>query len=160
MSAEQRLRELGITLPQSPPAVGTYEPAVEAAGLLFVSGHGPYRDGEYHYRGKVPSVVSVEDARAAARLTILNALGSASAVIGSLDRVERVVKLFGMVNSAPDFGQQPAVIDGASDLLVEIFGEAGAHARSAIGMGALPMGISVEIEMILALRAPDVEPES
>ncbi len=152
MTPEQKLAELGIVLPESPPAVGNYLSAVQHGDLLFVSGHGPYRDGEYLYRGKVDSEVSVTDAQAAARLTIINALGSARAALGTLDRVTRVVKLFGMVNSDPRFAAQPKVIDGASDLLAEIFGDAGLHTRSAVGLGALPMGISVEIEMVLAVR--------
>jgi enamine deaminase RidA (YjgF/YER057c/UK114 family) len=152
MTTEERLEALGLTLPSTPPAVGNYVSAVLHSDLLYVSGHGPYRDGEYIYRGKVDSVVNVEDAQKAAALTILNALGSVRDVLGSLDRVDRIVKLFGMVNSDPDFGLQPKVIDGASNLLVEIFGEKGKHARSAVGLGALPMGISVEIEMIVAVK--------
>lgn len=153
MTPEERLIQLGLVLPEPPPAVGLYVPAVETGNLLFVSGHGPYRDGEFVFTGKVDSVVSVEDAREAARLTMINALGSARAVLGSLDRVDRVVKLLGMVNSDPDFHMQPQVIDAASELLAEVFGDSGRHARSAVGLGALPMGISVEIEMILALRS-------
>jgi enamine deaminase RidA (YjgF/YER057c/UK114 family) len=152
VTPEARLAELGITLPSPPPAAGQYVPAVETGNLLFVSGHGPSRDGDMVYRGKVDSVVSVEDARDAARLTMINALGSARHVLGSLDRVERVVKLLGMVNSDPGFDMQPKVIDGASELLIEVFGDAGRHARSAVGMGSLPGGIPVEIEMILAVR--------
>jgi len=152
VTPEERLVQLGITLPDPPPAVGAYLGAVEHNGFLYVSGHGPYRDGDYVYRGKVDSVVSVESAREAAELTMLNALGSARAALGSLDRVIRVVKLLGMVNSDPDFAEQPKVIDAASNLLAEIFGDNGRHARSAVGLGALPMTISVEIEMILAIR--------
>ena len=152
MTADERLAELGVTLPQPPPAVGAYLGAVEVGNLLFVSGHGPYLDGEYIFKGKVDSEVTVEDAREAARLTMINALGTVRATLGSLDRVERVVKLLGMVNSDPRFGMQPKVIDAASELLADVFGDEGRHARSAVGLGALPMGISVEIEMILALR--------
>jgi enamine deaminase RidA (YjgF/YER057c/UK114 family) len=151
MPAEQRLAELGIVLPVPPPPVGTYVGAVEHGGYLYVSGHGPYRDGEYLYRGKVDSEISVERAREAAELTIINALGSARKSLGSLDRVTQVIKLLGMVNSDREFGAQPRVIDAASDLLVKVFGNAGRHARSAVGLGALPMGICVEIEMILAV---------
>jgi enamine deaminase RidA (YjgF/YER057c/UK114 family) len=151
MTPEERIAELGLTLPEPPPPVANYVPAVEVDGFLYISGHGPYRDGEYVYRGKVDSEVTVESAREAAELTIINALGSARHVLGSLDRVKRVVKMLGMVNSDPRFAAQPKVIDGASDLLVEIFGDQGRHARSAVGLGALPMEICVEIELILAV---------
>jgi len=152
MNIDDRLKELGIELPVPPPAVGTYAGAIEHGGFLYVSGHGPYRDGEYLYRGKVDSEVTVESAQEAAELTIINALGTAKNVLGSLDRVVRIVKLFGMVNSDPDFAAQPKVIDGASDFLVKVFGDKGRHARSAVGLGALPMRICVEIEMILAIQ--------
>jgi enamine deaminase RidA (YjgF/YER057c/UK114 family) len=149
---EQRLANLGSPLGEPPPSVANYVAAVRTGNLVFVSGHGPYSEGGFQYIGKVDSVVSVEEARAAARLTILNCLASLKAEIGSLDRVRRVVKLLGMVNSDPPFKRQPEVIDGASDLLEQIFGERGKHARSAVGMGALPMGIAVEIEMIVELE--------
>jgi enamine deaminase RidA (YjgF/YER057c/UK114 family) len=149
---EQRLADLGLSLAEPPPPVASYVSAVTAGKLVFVSGHGPYSDGSFQYVGKVDSAVSVEDARAAAQLTILNSLASLKAEIGSLDRVRRVVKLLGMVNSDPSFERQPEVINGASDLLEQIFGERGKHARSAVGVGALPMGIAVEIEMIVELE--------
>ena len=147
VSFEDRLGQLGVQLPQPPPPVANYTGAVRTGNLVFVSGHGPYRDGKYHWIGKVDSEVSVEQAREAARLTILNALASLKAEIGSLDRVTRIVKLLGMVNSDPAFKRQPEVINGASDLLEQIFGSK--HARSAVGLGALPMGIAVEIEIIV-----------
>lgn len=152
MSPEEKVKELGLEIPSPPPAVGTYVGAVEHSGLLFVSGHGPYRDGGYDICGKVGGTVSVDEAREAARVTIINALGSVREALGSLDRVERVVKMLGMVNSAPDFTEQPWVIDAASDLLVQIFGDGGPHARSAVGLCSLPMGIPVEIEMVLGVR--------
>jgi len=154
-SVAERLRELGLELPEPPPAVANYVGAVRTGNLVFVSGHGPYRNGEYQWIGKVDSEVSVQDAREAARLTIINSLASLQAELGSLDRVSRVVKLLGMVNSDPTFRRQPEVIDGASDLLEQIFGERGRHARSAVGLGALPMGIAVEIEMIVEVRDGD-----
>jgi len=150
-TVEQRLAELGIEIPPPAPAVGNYVGAVTTGKLVFVSGHGPYRDGTYHHIGKVDSEVSVDQAYESARITMINALASLKAEIGSLDRVRRIVKLLGMVNSDPDFKRQPEVINGASDLLVEIFGDRGRHARSAVGLGALPMGISVEIEMIVEI---------
>lgn len=156
-SVEQRLADLGSPLGAPPPPVANYVGAVRAGNLVFVSGHGPYSEGRYHYIGKVDSVVSVDEAREAARLTMLNCLASLKAEIGSLDRVRRIVKLLAMVNSDPQFKRQPEVIDGASDLLELIFGERGKHARSAVGMGALPMGIAVEIEMIVEVEDPSGE---
>lgn len=152
-SPEARLAELGIELGEPPPPVANYVGAVRVGELLFVSGHGPYENGAYPYTGKLGAGVDVETGRLAARLTMLNVLATVRAELGSLDRVERVVKLLCMVNSAPDFAEQPQVANGASDLLVEIFGEErGRHARSAVGMGALPMGISVEIEGVFQVR--------
>ena len=149
-SPEARLRELGIEIPEPAPSVANYIGAVRVGELLFVSGHGPYQNGEYVYLGKLGRDLDVAAGRAAARIVMVNFLATVRAVLGSLDHVERVVKLLVMVNSDPDFGDQPLVANGASDLLVEIFGkERGQHGRSAVGMGALPMGISVEIEGIL-----------
>jgi enamine deaminase RidA (YjgF/YER057c/UK114 family) len=152
MKVEARLAELGLQLPAVTPPVANYVRTVRVANLLFVSGHGPSRDGKYHYSGKLGRDVTVEDGYKAAQLVCLNCLASVRDALGDLDRVKRVVKLLGMVNSAPEFGQQPEVINGASDLLVQLYGEAGRHARSAVGMGALPRGISVEIEMILEVE--------
>ena len=151
MSAiEQRLRELGHELPPSAPAPNLAG-AVRAGNLVFVSGHGPKRDGEL-IRGKLGDDVDVETGYQAARLVILNCLATLKAEIGDLDRVRRVVKLLGMVNSTPHFGDQPEVINGASDLLVQLYGERGRHARSAVGMAALPSNIAVEIEMIVEVE--------
>jgi enamine deaminase RidA (YjgF/YER057c/UK114 family) len=152
MTPEQRLAELGIELPPVNPAVGSYVGAVTVGNIVFVSGHGPYEDGGFVYKGKLGRDVDVPTGQAAARLTILNLLASLRAEIGELDRVRRVVKLLVLVNSDPEFGEQPAVANGASDLLVDVFGvERGPHARSAVGMGALPFGISVEIEGIFEI---------
>jgi enamine deaminase RidA (YjgF/YER057c/UK114 family) len=151
-SPEDRLRELGIELPDPNPAVANYVGAVTVGEIVFVSGHGPYRDGSYDYVGKLGREVDVPTGQQSARLTIVNLLASLKAEIGELDRVKRVVKLLVLVNSDPEFTQQHLVANGASDLLVEIFGEArGKHGRSAIGMGSLPFGISVEIEGIFAI---------
>jgi enamine deaminase RidA (YjgF/YER057c/UK114 family) len=149
MKVEAKLAELGLELPSPPPPIANYVRAVRVGNLLFVSGHGPSRDGKYLFVGKVGKDLTVEDGYNAAQLVCLNCLASVREALGDLDRVKRVVKLLGMVNSAPDFGQQPEVINGASDLLVQLYGDAGRHARSAVGMGALPRGIAVEIEMIL-----------
>jgi enamine deaminase RidA (YjgF/YER057c/UK114 family) len=152
MTPEERLAELGLELPAPNPAVGSYVGAVSVGSIVFVSGHGPYRDGGFAYKGKLGRDVDVPTGQAAAQLTILNLLASLKAEIGELERVRRVVKLLVLVNSDPEFGEQPTVANGASDLLVEVFGpERGAHARSAIGMGALPFGIPVEIEGIFEI---------
>ncbi len=146
---EARLAALGITLPDPNPPVGNYVAAVTVGNVVFVSGHGPFQDGEYIFRGKLGRDLDVTTGQQSARLTIINLLASLKAEVGDLDRVKRVVKLLVLVNSDPEFAEQPMVANGASDLLVELFGEdRGRHARSAIGTGALPMGISVEIEGI------------
>jgi len=154
MGAEARLKELGITLPQPATPLANYVGAVRVGNLLFVSGHGPDRtDGKPMARGKVGRELTVEQAYQVARSVGLSLLATTRAQLGSLDKVKRVVKVLGMVNSADDFGDQPKVINGFSDLMVQVFGEAiGKHARSAVGMAALPMGIPVEIEMILEVE--------
>jgi enamine deaminase RidA (YjgF/YER057c/UK114 family) len=149
---EERLRELGLEIPEPAPPIANYVPAVRTGNLVFLSGHGPRQAGTYVYLGKLGRELSVDDGYRAAQVVILSALASLKAEIGDLDRVRRVVKLLGMVNSAPDFHDQPAVINGASDLLVDIFGDAGRHARSAVGMAELPMGISVEIELVVEVQ--------
>jgi enamine deaminase RidA (YjgF/YER057c/UK114 family) len=146
---EQRLADLGIELPAPFTPIANFVLAVRTGSLVFVSGHGPIVDGEPVYTGKVSSEVSVEDAYRAARVTILGSLRTLQDELGTLDRVQRIVKLLGMVNSDPDFTEQPQVINGASDLLVDVFGERGRHARSAVGMASLPRGISVEIELVV-----------
>ncbi len=154
MGAEARLKELGITLPQPATPLANYVGAVRVGNLLFVSGHGPDRtDGKPMARGKVGRELTVEQAYQVARAVGLALLATTRTQLGSLDKVKRVVKVLGMVNSADDFGDQPKVINGFSDLMVQIFGEAiGKHARSAVGMAGLPMGIPVEIEMILEVE--------
>jgi len=153
MSAEARIKELGLTLPQPPKPLGNYVPGVRVGNLLFLSGHGPLRvNGVPTARGKVGRDLSIEDGYKVAREVGINLLGSAKTLLGSLDKVKRVVKVLGMVNSAEGFGDQPKVINGFSDLMVEVFGENGRHARSAVGMAELPMGIPVEIEMILEVE--------
>ncbi len=154
MGAEARIKELGITLPNPPKPMGNYIPAVRVGNLLFLSGHGPIRVADQPLtRGKVGRDMSTEEAYKVAREVGINLLGSARATLGSLDKVKRVVKVLGMVNAVESFGEQPKVINGFSDLMVEVFGENGRHARSAVGMGSLPAGIPVEIEMILELNA-------
>ena len=153
MSAEARIKELGITLPPPPKPGGNYVPGVRVGNLLFLSGHGPGRvDGQPAARGKVGRDLSTEDGYKVAREVGVNLLGTARTLLGSLDKVKRIVKVLGMVNSAEGFGDQPKVVNGFSDLMVEVFGDNGRHARSAVGMAELPSGIPVEIEMILEVE--------
>jgi enamine deaminase RidA (YjgF/YER057c/UK114 family) len=153
MGADKRLAELGIVLPPSPAPVANYVRAVRVGNLLFLAGHGPQKDGALSHIGKVGRELTVQQGQEAARLVGLNLLASMREALGSLDRVKRIVKVLGMVNSAPGFTDQPKVINGFSDLMVEVFGEAGRHARSAVGLAELPFGISVEIEMIVEVAA-------
>jgi enamine deaminase RidA (YjgF/YER057c/UK114 family) len=152
MKVEAKLAEMRLELPSAPAPVANYIRTVRAGNLLFVSGHGPHRDGKMEYLGKLGKDLSVEEGYKAAQLVCLNCLASVREELGDLDRVKRVVKLLGMVNCTPDFERQPQVINGASDLLVQLYGDAGRHARSAVGMGSLPGGISVEIEMVLEVE--------
>lgn len=149
MSADARLKELGIELPEPMTPAGSYVPAVRTGALLYLSGAGPIDHDGNLTRGKLGDDLSIEEGQAAARLVSLQLLGAIQRELGSLDRVRQVVKLLCMVNSTPDFGHPPQVANGASDLLVEVFGEAGKHARSAVGMATLPFGMAVEIEMIV-----------
>ena len=151
-SAEQRLAELGIELPELPAPVGNFVPAVVHDGRAYFSGQGPVLENGTLAKGKLGAGVSVDDGYHHARRTGLVLLAAMKHMFGSLDRIEQVVKIYGMVNAAPEFDNHPAVINGCSDLMVEVFGEAGRHARSAVGMGSLPGGISVEIEAIVAVR--------
>jgi len=148
---EQRLVDLQIELPEPVRPIGTYVRYVQTGNLLYISGTGPTATAP---KGKVDTDVSVDEAYAVAREVGLQIIATAKDALGDLDRVKRVVKVLGMVNSAPTFDQQPAVINGCSDLLVEVFGEAGRHTRSAVGMGALPGSIAVEIECTLEVDNP------
>jgi enamine deaminase RidA (YjgF/YER057c/UK114 family) len=151
MGVDEKLKELGIELPSSAAPVGNYVPAVRSGNLVFLSGHGPVgKDGVV--TGKVGRELTVEAGYEAAKIVAIGLLGSLKGLIGDLDKVRRVVKLLGMVNCDSAFTEHPGVIDGASDLLVEVFGERGKHARSAVGMNALPFDIAVEIEMIVEVE--------
>ncbi|RMD65268.1 MAG: RidA family protein [Planctomycetota bacterium] len=144
-----RLQELGLTLPEAPKAVASYVPARQAGRLLLVSGQLPFRDGELLARGRVPEQVSLEEAQACARQCVLNGLAvAADALGGDLSLIEHVVRVGCFVASAPDFFDQPKVANGASELLVDIFGDAGRHARAAVGSVALPLGAPVEVEFL------------
>lgn len=152
MKVEEKLRELGLELPPPPAAVANYVGAVRVGNLLFVSGHGPVKDGK-HVVGKVGRDLTREEGYEAARLVALNMLATVKAALGDLDKVKRFVKVLGFVNSTEDFLEQPKVINGASDLFTALYGDAGKHARSAIGMFVLPFGIPVEIEMVVEVEA-------
>ena len=151
MSAEHRLMELDLTLPPAPKPAANYVSAVRTGSLLYLAGHGPLgTDGKPILVGKVGRDLTLEQGYDAARQTALNCLATIRSELGSLDRVKRIVKVLGMVNATEDFTKTPLVINGFSDLLVKVFGPAiGPHARSAVGMAALPQGIPVEIEVIL-----------
>jgi enamine deaminase RidA (YjgF/YER057c/UK114 family) len=144
---EERLRELQIVLPEVGP-VGNYLPATQVGNIVYVSGQLPKVEGKIAYKGRVGREVRLESARLAARACIANILAVLKHHLGSLDRVRRIVRLVGYINSAPGFQDQAKVMDGASDLLVEIFGENGRHARVSVGVSELPLGAAVEIEMI------------
>ena len=148
---EARMQEQGIWLPTAAAPAGNYVPAVEAGGLLFVSGQLPIVDGAVQYTGRLGEGVSLEDGQEAARLCALNLIAQAKAAIGDLDRVTRVVKLVGFVASTPDFTDQPKVINGASDLMAAVFDDKGRHARAAVGVASLPLGVAVEVEAVFAV---------
>ena len=151
MTPEERIAELGLELPEPTPPVAAYVPAVQTGNLVFLSGQGPVRNGSF-VTGKVGADLDVEAATEAAKLTCLSGLAALKAEIGDLSRVARVVKLTVFVNSAPGFDKQPLVGNGASELLQEIFGDAGKHARSAVGVAELPFNIAVEVEFVFEVR--------
>ena len=152
MRIEARLQELGITLPAVGAPMGSYVHAVQTGNLLYLAGKGPHNADGSMPKGKVGQDVSTDDAYKHARSVGLTLIAVLKETLGDLDRVKQVVKVLGMVNAAPDFGDQPRVISGCSDLFVEVFGDAGKHARSAVGMGSLPNGITVEIEAIVEVE--------
>lgn len=152
MSYEERAKSMGITIPKAATPVGAYLLAVQSGTLIFTAGQGPVKDGVPAYKGKIGRDLTVEDGYEAAKLATLNCLAAAKSVLGTLDRVERVVKVNGYVNSAPGFTDQPKVMNGASDVLAQIFGENGRHARTSVGVNELPMNIAVEVELVLACK--------
>lgn len=149
---EKRLDALNITLPSPPKPVGSYVPVVITGKLAFVSGQIPIKDGKVIYAGKVSRDLSVEDAQKAARLCVINALAQLKAELGSLDRISKIVRVSGFVNSPPEFTDQPKVINAASDLLFEIFGQKGQHTRIAVGVSSLPLNSAVEIDLIAEIN--------
>ena len=150
-SPEDRLRELGYELPPVPQPAASYVPATRAGTLVFTAGQIPFQGGELARTGKVGDAVTLEEAKEAARLCALNALAAAAAEAGGLNNISRIVKVTGFVASAQGFNGQPQVLNGASDLLGEVFGEAGLHARSAVGVAELPLDAPVEVELVVEL---------
>jgi enamine deaminase RidA (YjgF/YER057c/UK114 family) len=149
---ELRINELKIDLPEAPKPVAAYIPAKQTGKLVFTAGQLPMVNGELIYKGLLGQDVEIEEATKAARICTLNALAAIKGVIGDLDRIKQIVRVVGYVASVPTFTQQPAVVNGASELLLEIFGENGKHARSAVGMAALPLNAPVEIELTVEVE--------
>ena len=149
VDAEAKLKELGITLPQPPKPVANYVNAVRTGNLIFLAGKGPKRADGSEITGKLGSEISIEEGYEAARLTAINQLSVLKAELGDLNKVKRIVKVLGMVNSDPSFVEQPKLVNGFSDMMVAVFGDRGRHARAAVGMASLPRGQAVEIEMIV-----------
>jgi enamine deaminase RidA (YjgF/YER057c/UK114 family) len=152
--AEDRLRDLGYELPAVPHPAGSYVPATCAGTLLFTAGQLPLKDGQLPYTGKVGAEVSVEEAKEAARLCVINALAAVKAEVGTLENARRIARVTGYVASAAGFNSQPEVMNGASDLLGRLFGEKGLHARTAVGVAELPFDAPVEVELIVDLADP------
>ena len=149
---EEKLESLSISLPTPPKPAGSYIPVVVSKSWAFVSGQIPIKDGKIAFTGKVPSVQSIENAQEAAKLCAINALAQLKAELGSLDKISKILRVSGFVNSELDFTDQPKVINAASDLLFEIFGEKGQHSRIAVGVASLPLGATVEIDMIVEIN--------
>lgn len=149
---EARIKELGIELPNATKPVANFVPCVQTGNTLFVSGQVSSWNGEYRHVGKVGREISLEEGQKAARVCALNVIAQARAYLGDLDRVSRIVMVQGFVNAVPEFADHPKVVNGASDLLVQIFGEAGKHARFALGAGSLPFNVAVEIAAVLEVR--------
>ena len=146
---EDKLRELSIELPTPPSPAGSYIPVVTTGNLAFVSGQIPMKDGKVIFEGKVPEQQSLESARDAAKICIINGLAQLKANLGSLDKIRKFVRISGFVNSSPNFTEQPKVINAASDLLVEVFGDMAKHSRIAVGVASLPLNSTVELDMVV-----------
>lgn len=149
MTVEEKLESMGLSLPQVAPPVASYVPAVRSGNLVFTSGQLPTQAGELHFRGKVNVDIDEDTAYEASRIAALNALAAVKSVIGSLDKIKRVVRLTGYVNSSEGFTDQPVVINGASDFLMQLFGDAGQHSRAAIGVYQLPLNAPVEVDIVV-----------
>ncbi len=149
---EEKLKLLNITLPSPEKPAGTYVPVIKSDHTVYVSGQIPIKDGKLAFKGKVPNDQSLEQAQEAAKLCALNALAQLKSELGSLDKISKILRVSGFVNSVPDFTEQPKIIKSASDLLFEIFGEKGKHSRIAVGVASLPLGATVEIDMIVEIN--------
>lgn len=149
---DEQLKSLNITLPSPPKPAGAYIPVVRSDRTMYVSGQIPIEDGKIAFKGKVPSIQSLEQAQNAAKICVINALAQLKSELGSLDKISKILRVSGFVNSDPDFTDQPKVINAASDLLFEIFGEKGQHSRIAVGVASLPLGSTVEIDMIVEIN--------
>ncbi len=149
---EEKLKSLNIALPNPPKPAGAYIPVVKSGNTVYVSGQIPIEDGKVVFKGKVPSVQSLEQAQKAAKLCAINALAQLKSELGSLDKISKILRVSGFVNSESDFIDQPKVVNAASDLLFEIFGEKGKHSRIAVGVVSLPLGATVEIDMIVEIN--------
>ncbi|SDF60613.1 RidA family protein [Sporolituus thermophilus] len=152
MSYEAKLQELGLKVPEVAKPVAAYVPAVKVGDYVYTSGQIPFVEGKLKYVGKVGKDLSLEEGYEAAKVCALNCLAAVKSVIGSLDKVEQIVKVVGFVNSAPGFADQPKVVNGASELIGQVFGTAGEHARSAVGVAELPLNAAVEVEMIVKVK--------
>ena len=152
MSFEHRLKELGIVLPEVAAPVAAYIQAVQVDKLVYTSGQIPFVKGQLIYKGVVGKDLTLEEGYEAARVCVLNALAAVKSLAGSIDNIERIIRLTGYVNSVDGFTDQPKVMNGASEILLQIFGEEGRHARSAIGVNTLPLGAAVEVELIVKLK--------
>ncbi|HOR42685.1 MAG TPA: RidA family protein [Atribacterota bacterium] len=152
MNIEDKLKEIGLNLPEVPKPVAEYIPAKVTGNLVFCSGQGPVKDGKLIYVGRVGKEISMEEGYEAAKMCALNCLAAIKTAIGSLDRIEEIVSLRGFVNSDLNFYRQPDIINGASELMVKVFGDKGKHARCALGVSTLPNNISVELEMVVSIK--------
>lgn len=152
MTVEEKLASMGLSLPNVAPPVASYVPAVRSGKLVFTSGQLPTQKGELHFRGKVDADINEDTAYDAARIAALNALAAVKSVIGDLDKITRVVRVTGYVNSSEGFTDQPIVINGASDFLMELFGDTGKHSRAAIGVYQLPLNSPVEVDIVVEIR--------
>lgn len=149
---ESKLKEMGIVIPEAPKPLAAYVPAVQVDKLIFTSGQLPIVDGQLKFKGQLGKDISEDDAKQAAKICAINCLSVVKSLIGSLDNIERIVKVVVFVNSTSEFTSQPAIANGASEFFVEVFGDSGKHARSAVGVSQLPLGAPVEVELVVKIK--------